>query len=114
MNAVGLGLSILERRVGEEAFKMIRVHCTGGQTVDADPDNVRRRVLTSQHYGKLWTGYCDYDQGPGFYYHTRSSSKTTGDIFRFFFQFFTSIISINAFFWDKKQKKVKTRQSFLG
>ena len=41
--------------------------CTDGQTGDADPDNVRRRVLTSQHYGELWTGYCDYDRGPGFY-----------------------------------------------
>ena len=104
MNAVGLGLSILERRVGEEAFKMIRVHCTGGQTVDADPDNVRRRVLTSQHYGKLWTGYCDYDQGPGFYCHEDHLPKLR-EIFLDLSPSFLLLLLSSILFWDKQDQK---------
>ena len=60
--------------------------------------------MTSQHYGKLWTGYCDYDQGPGFYYHDDHLPKLREIFLDFFFQFFTSIISIDAFLGQKTKE----------
>ena len=68
--------------------------------------------MTSQHYGKLWTGYCDYDQGPGFYYHNDQLPKIR-EIFLDFSPSFLLLSFPSMLFWDKEKTKEGQDQTKL-